>query len=306
MADPVSLKNFPLAAIVDGLLSYLQFVFSTPEIVPSEYRWNADDRKTKIRISAPFVVDDEKPFSCPFIVAERGGFAKDDRIIDNLKSSDANTLENPERVVIWNGSLNIICGGRSASETSSIANFLLINIDADRHGIIKNLKFIRNLKSMSIGPEIPIKKRDEIIRWQVTLVLSVSLQMGWKGALTDPDKFEQFSLKAIDTEKTSSGDAGIITKGIDTLVDNTKSFGFKTTDDPQLLEQEFEKGWYYIRFDEQLYKIVKIIDKHTLQLVMENQYREEVPWEAPETKDHVIYDLLWNSIHVIIQLPKEL
>ena len=42
------LINFPLALVTDGLISYLQHVFSSPEHTPSEYRWNANDRSSRI------------------------------------------------------------------------------------------------------------------------------------------------------------------------------------------------------------------------------------------------------------------
>jgi hypothetical protein len=303
MAYGATLRDFPLASVVDGLISYLQFVFANPDIVPDEYRWNEDDRRTRIRISGVFVVDDEKPFSAPFIVVERGGFGKDDRIIDNLKKSDPNTFENPESVSIWDGSINIIFGGRSSSEVSTLANFVMINIDCDRHGIIQTIRFIRNLRVVSIGPEMPTKKREEILRWSVNLSLFVSLQMGWKNNLIDPQKFEKFTLKHIAQKHTVDSEHGETTEGSDLLVDNTKTFGFETSDDPQLLEQEFNKGWYYIRFDTQLYKVVEIVDEHTLKLVTNSAADVEVPWEAPATAIDLTYQMLWNSIHVSIQLP---
>jgi hypothetical protein len=303
MAYGVSLKNFPLALIVDGLISYFQFVFSNSEIVPDEYRWDADDRRTRIRISGPMVIDDEKPFSCPCIIVERGGFQKNDTIIDNLKSADENTFENRESVEVWDGSLSVTCVCRSSSEASSIANFLLINITADRHEIIKNIGFVRNFRTMNVGPEIPVKKNAEIIRYNVAFLIMASIQMGYKSVLANADKFNKFSLTSVDIENKISGTAGSTTEGSDTLVDITKSFGFETTNSPQLLEREFNDGWYYIRFSEQLYKIKEIVDEHTVRLVTIDENDDEIPWIAEETNSDVAYDLLWNGIHVLVQLP---
>ena len=297
------IRNFPLSNVVDGCISYLQFLFANVDIVPDEYRWVEDDRATKIRISGVFVVDDEKPFSAPFIVVERGMFQKDDRIIDNLKKADANTFENKEGNTIWDGSINMIFGGRSSAEVSSLANFVATQIDADRKGIQGTLTFVRNIRSMTVGPEVPTKKRDEIIRWSVTLTLFVSLQMGWRNELIDPLKANHITLKHIAKQFMTEGTAGETTEGEDILVDNTKSFGFTTGDDPQLIQKEFEGGWYYVRFDTKLYKVTKIVDEHTLKLVNWDQYQAEIPWEAPETATNVSYQLLWNSIHLSIQVP---
>jgi hypothetical protein len=299
----VSLRNFPFAVVVDGLISYIQYVFSNPEIVPEDYRWNSDDRRAKIRISGPMVIDDEKPFSAPCIIVERGAFQKNDSIIDNLKSADENTFDNKESVEIWDGSLSVTCVCRSSSEASSIANFLIINITSDRHSIISNLKFVRNFKPMSVGPEIPVKKNSEIIRYNVSFSIMVSMQIGYKLKLTDADKFNKFSLTNVDIKNKINGTAGAITEGLDTLVDITKYFGFENSDDPQLSEYEFNNGWYYIRFSEQLYKVKEIVDHHTLKLVMVDENDNEVPWTSTETASDVEYDLLWNGIHLLVNLP---
>lgn len=298
----VNLTNFPLSAVVDGLISYLQSVFSNPEMVPDDYRWNRDDRITRIRISAPFVIDDEKPNSAPFIVVERGSFTKNEVSIDNLKNADPNTRESSEYTTVWDGSINIICGSRVGPEASSMANFLLINLDADRHGIIKALKFVRNLKSMNVGPEVPIQKKDEIVRYHVNISMFVSIQMGWKTVLANPtNKFNQFSLRTVDRKKWIASQTGQTTLGTNLLVDTSKDFGIYTTNEPQLLEQELQKGWYYVRFDTQLYKVASIINNNTLSLVND----DNTPWVAPVTATNVTYDLLWNSVHLFIQLPTE-
>ena len=300
----VSLINFPVAAIVDGLLSYLQHLFSNPEITPSDYRWDVNDRKSKIRIGGPFVIDNEKPMSAPFIVVERGGYQFDDRIIDNLKSGNANTQTNKNSVSILDGYINIICGSRVASEASSIANFISMMIQSDRHGIINKLNFLRNLKQFDIGPEIPVIKDSEVRRWEVTARFSTSLQLGWVTGESSVVLWKQAEIVNNNTIDKNSpfSSSGSITQGSDLLVDTTKDFGPYLTNNPQLLEQELEKGWYYIRFKDnpnfQLYNIITIIDNHTLQLTTHDANDDTVPWLASDTKTNVQYDLLWNQIHL--------
>ena len=123
---PALLLNFPASAVVDVLLSYVQWVFGNPDLIPDDYRWTVEDRDSKIRISAPFVIDNEKPMSAPFIVVERGGFVFANRVIDNLKGADANVMTNREKVDWMDGTMNVICGSGSAGEASSLSNFLFI------------------------------------------------------------------------------------------------------------------------------------------------------------------------------------
>jgi hypothetical protein len=301
---PASFVNFPVAAVIDSLLSYLQHLFSNPELTPSDYRWNVDGRKSKIRIGAPFVIDNDKPMSAPFIVVERGGLIADDRIIDNLKSGVPNLQNNKESVSIFDGYINIICGSRVGSEASTIANFISMMIQADRHGIINNVNFIRNLKQYDIGPEIPVIKDTEVRRWEVTSRFSVSLQLGWITGETETvlwKKAEIIEGNRVNEDNPFSS-SGSVEINKDLLVDTTKDFGPYLTNNPQLLDVELEKGWYYIRFKDntyhQLYNIVEIVDNHTLKLTTHDVNENTVPWISTETKTDVEYDLLWNSLHL--------
>lgn len=303
----VPLINFPIAAVVDVILSYLQFVFGNDEITPSEYLWTDDDRTSKIRISGPFVIDNEKPMSAPFVVVERGSFQFENKAIDNLKSSTANTFEEKTYVDWANGIVNIICGSGVASEASSLANFLAIMFQANRHGIIKNSHFIRNLNYIGIGPEIPVVKDTEVRRWEVTLTLSVSLQMGWMHVLREPTLWESAAIYSTKSPSEVYSSSGVVTQGSDTLVDATKSFGFLETDDPQLIQSEFNKGWYYIRFKDnaydQLYTIVEIVDNNTLRLQTHDTDNNPVAWSSSESASDVEYDLLWNHLNIHMELP---
>jgi len=304
---PAPLINFPLSLIVDGILSYIQWIFGNPDLTPAEYRWNVDDRKSLIRICGPFVIDNEKPMSAPFIVVERGGFAFANMTLDNLKSSDGNTFENQVFSDWMDGVINIIIGSGSAGEASSIANFLAIMFQADRHGLKKALKFVRNLNYLDVSPEVPVVKDTEIRRWEVTFRLNVSLQQGWIKKLTEAAKvtFNKMSLKQVSDFAFSA--QGIITEGSDLLVDPSKNFGFLTTNDPQFLEKEFERGWYYIKLRNNEYdsilKIVEIVDNHTLRLQFHDANDDPIPWSAPASITEASYDIYWNNIHLQIELP---
>jgi hypothetical protein len=305
---PVPLINFPLSAIVDGILSYLQFVFGKPEVTPAEYRWHSDDRQSLIRISGTFVIDNQKPMSAPFIVVERGSFQAPQVFIDNLKSGDPNSDNNYRYVQLFDGTINIIIGSGVAGEASSIANFIALNMQADRHGIMAETMFIRNMYILGVGPEVPVVKDSEVRRWEVTVTVFCSLQMSWLKADMQPlTVWTKAGIKAVDPDYTFSAH-GELTLGSDRLVDSTKDFGIYTTNDPQLLEQELTKGWYYIQFvlDQYqfTYTIDSIVDHHTLKLLSHDSHDDPIPFSAIASATNVSYKLLWNNVHIHANIPR--
>jgi len=302
---PVPLLNFPLQSIVDGLLSYLHYIFGNPEIVPPSYRWDKNDRASKIRISAPFVIDNEKPMSAPFIVVERGSFTFQNVAIDNLKNATPNTFENIRKDDVMNGYVNIICGAVVASEATNLANFLAINMQADRHGIAGNMPFVRNLRYNDIGPEIPVVKDTEVRRWEVTLSLFVSMQIGWMHVLREPEPWNKINLYGVNEGGEALSNKGVVSEGSDILTDATQNFGFDATDSPQLLEKELSEGYYYIQFigNTQLYPVAEIVNANALRLLTHDADHNPVPYSAPESSADVEYQLWWNCVHIRGEIP---
>jgi len=305
MATPAIAKDFPLSLIVDGLISYLQWAFNNPDIIPPEYRWESDERASRIRICAPFVIDNQKPMSAPFIVVERGGFAFANRTIDNLKSQSHTTGEDTERVDWADGVVNKTFGSGVASEASCLANIVAILLQSDRHGIMSTLRFVRNFKYSNVGPEVPVVKYAEVHRWEVTLQIEASLQFGWIHTQTDIEPWNKADI--INTDDGTFSEYGETTEGSDIFVDSTKNFGTSVDHDPQLLPTELSKGYYYIRFSDnpnaQLYTVKEIIDNHSLKLVTHDEDDAEAPWIAEETDDELGYYLLWNHVHVHVKIP---
>ena len=304
----VALYGFPAALIVDGILSYLHFSFGNPEIVPNEYRWHSDDRQSRIRISGPFVIDNEKPFSAPFIMIERGPLTFSNSTIDNVKKSDPNVFTNTERVDWMDGVLNIVCGaGPSASsEASNLANFIAILIQSNRKALMKELNFLRNLQYIDIGPEVPIMKDTEVRRWEVTLRFQVSLQMGWiERLIWDPEVVME-KAEFFNTEDYFDSDKGILSLGSDILYDPTADFGLNITNNPQLLTQELAKGWYYIQLKgkPQNYPVAEIIDEHRLRLMTRKvDDTGDEPYQSPTSETDVSYKLIWNTVHIHCRVP---
>lgn len=305
MATPAIAKDFPLSLIVDGIISYLQWAFNNPDIIPPEYRWESDDRASHIRISAPFVIDNQKPMSAPFIVVERAGFVFANRTIDNLRSQSHTDGERTEKVDWMDGGINITFGSGVASEASCLANIVAILLQSDRHGIMAALRFVRNLRYSSVGPEVPVVKHAEVHRWEVTLQIEVSLQFGWISSQTEIEPWNKADV--INTNDGTFSEHGATTEGSDIFEDLTKDFGITVDNDPQLLPAELSKKYYYIRFSDnpngQLYTIKEIVDNHHLRLVTHDADDVEVPWAAEETATDIDYDFLWNHVHVHVKIP---
>lgn len=301
----VSFTNFPLKAIVDGVISYTKFLFLNEEITPPSYRYSEDDRVSRLRIQGPFVIDNEKPMSVPFIVVERGTFAFANSMIDNLKSATPNTFEMKQKVDIMNGYIDVIVGSRSAGEASNIANFLAINYQADRHGIISKLKFVRNFNYVDVGPEVPVFKDAEVKRWEVTLRIMVSMQIGWATTLREPEPWNKVSIYAVNSDWGSTSNTGIIAQGLDTLIDANANFGLLETSDPRLIEKELQEGYYYIKFaeGEQFYPVADIVDPNTLKLLTHDTNGNPVPYSAPASAVDLEYELYWNCVHIRGDVP---
>lgn len=304
---PVPFINFPLKAIVDGIISYIQFLFTNEDITPASYRYSTNDRDSYIRIQGPFVIDNEKPMSAPFIVVERGTFAFSNSTIDNVKEATPNTFEYKEKVDWMDGYVNIIVGSRAAGEASNIANYLAITFQADRHGIIDKLKFVRNMNYVDVSPEIPVFKDAEVKRWEVTLRLMVSMQIGWATTIREPEPWNKVSIYAVNSNWGSSSNTGIVAEGLDTLIDANANFGFFEANDPRLIEKELQEGYYYINFADnaygQHYPIAEIVDPNTLKLLTHDANGNPVPYSAPASAVDLEYKLYWNCVHIRGDIP---
>lgn len=308
-----ALINFPLALVSDGLISYLQFVFSSDEHTPSSYRWNSNDRSSRIKISGPFVVESETPNSSPYITVERGGFGVNKKAIDDTKGADANTFDNEHGVMITDGTMIITVGSSVASEASSIANYIMVQLQSDRHGIMDKLGFVRNFNVSEVSPEEPVVKESEIKRWKVAITIQTSIQMGWIKREKE-DKWEKFSVKAKLVEDHYDSDSGIILSGEDTITDSNANFGYPADSSPSFIESEFDKGWYYLQFDgeDYVYNVVEIVDSNTLRLAKDaievdidgkkSLNKDGEPFSPKDSESCKKYRLFWNAVHLHVEI----
>lgn len=303
----VEIQNFPLALLTDGLLSFLQHRFSDPQITPPAWRWSSDDRESRLRISGAYATGNEKPGSAPAIIVERGTFTPFNRTIDNVERADANTFLNPKHIDWLNGTVNVICESIVASEASSMANYLAIEFQANRHGICSTLEFMKDLSYLDIGPEQPAKADVEPRRWQVVLRLKCAVYLGWVRRDTTTIPFNKASVvNTGDPDDWYESTTGETEVGLDRLYDANADFGTTDTNDPQFLSNDLSKNWYYITFDEgdnTIYTVTEIIDSNTLRLKRRDEYGNLVSYSAPATATGLGYKLKYNHVHFHIELP---
>ena len=304
MGDKV--LNFPLIAISDGIISYLQYVFGSADISPSEYRWNADDRQTRIFIGAPYTITRDKVSDYPSITVARGAFRFQNQFINNFESADANSFENPQYRDLIEGPLSIICEAGAGPEATGLAQFVAVLLQSNRHAVTGALGYVHKYTWVGISGEEPVKEEAEITRWQCVLTINMIVYQPWFKRESEPQPWNKMNIYTVKTPPEWESDYGQLSIGSPYIVDNSADFGFNTTDNPQLLQSEYEKGWYYVTFSEsspKKYKVVELVNKNTLKLTYVDENGDEQVL-SPTANSQVAYKLHWNSIHIDIELPK--
>ena len=300
---PAILNKCPLTAFSDGITSFIQYVFKTPEITPAEYRWSQDEKQTKMFISGPFTVTREKVGSLPTITVIRGPFNYENRTINNFKEANPNVFDEDKYIELLSGPLSIICEAGTGDEATSLAYFLQMELQANRLLMKKQMTFLHRLLWSGISQEQPVKEEAEIVRWQVTISLQATIYVGWLNKISGLDRFNKISVKNADSQWTST--YGETTSGSDLFVDNSADFGIVSTNSPQLLQAELLKKWYYISFDgSKMYKVEEIINSKTLKLSDVDADGNSIPYNPTDTANNLNYQLYWNTIHLAIELPR--
>jgi len=304
----VLVNECPIVLVVDGIISFIQYLFSNPEITPGEFRWNSDDRNTRIFIGAPFTITRDKVGSLPSVTISRGPFMYENRVIDNLKSADPNTFENPEYRDILRGVITIVCEAGAASEVAGLASFIAIELQGNRKPVSANLTFIHRLMWSGISQETPVSEKAEPDRWQCSITFDVSLYVGWiTREVGDMTKFNKMGIRGVNDPATWDSIYGQTTIGSPNLVDPSANFGFTPSSIPQLLQGEYTKKWYFILFGDgaKPYRVEEIIDNKTLRLSTLDSDGNYAAFSPTATSANVSYKLYWNVVHIAIELPKK-
>ena len=295
----VTLNQSSLTRLSDGIISFIQYLFSKAELTPGDYRWNADERATKIFISGPFTFSRTKVGSMPTVTVIRGPFTYENRTIDNYKGADANVFTNQERLEILSGPLTIVCECGAGDECSSLAQYILLELQANRTKMKEHMTFLHRLLWTGITPEQPVKEEAEIVRWQCSITLQASIYTGWINREVGLTRFNSAVIKNGENQYDSI--YGSTTQGSDLFVDMSANFGLLVTNKPQFLQSELEKKWYYVSFDgAKMYTVEEIVDSKTLRLSYDN-----VPYSAPETQTYIKYSIYWNTVHLGVELIKK-
>jgi hypothetical protein len=309
------LEKLPLTLTVDAIISFLRYVFSNENLAPANYRFVEDiertegTRKTEIKISAQMPINDEKNISTPNVVVVRGAYQKNTSINENLANGSENTFSTMKQLLVYDGIITIMVNSNHASEATNLATFITLMIEANKRSIIEATKFIRFLDGRSISEEMPSEPAPNVTRWTVVINFFTSIYLAvWYREIEGENLFEKVSVRSISERRSASGTAGSITATKNTMTDLTKSFGFTDDSDPKFNKKEFDKKWYYLKFEKDVYYyiITKIADddKHTLELSMVGENGQLVDFEASESLKNLNYEILWNSNHIYVNVPK--
>lgn len=300
------LANLPSTDIVRVLIDFTQWLFSKSQFFPDGYKWDPDEKRSLIRISKPFSIDDEKPLSRPYIIISRSATQLHNRVFDNLAKADPNDFSNPERVDLMSMNVIITAGAGTADEAANLSAFVLHAIHANRHLIKSKIPYIHELKQVAINPEQPRQNQTSstVHVWEATSVLSTVLKIGW---------FEKESDDAIiwdSMEIVNQGDilkespTGQVFKNSNILKDEESSFGFdEEVNDVVFTEEGIEKGYYFISIDGQPYLVKEVVNENMIRLVVSNAKGQPVDFVFEEEKKEVKYKVHWNKPYVRMVVP---
>lgn len=299
MADStgVELLNFPLVNIVNALVDFFRYTFTTPGMTPAQWRYDPDMNKSKVIIRGGFGGKDLKVGGAPEIVVARGSFGFSNQLLDNLESADANVFSNMVKRDWLVGSVDVICNTRSQNESDCLASFLAILLQSNRHQIRKQLPFLKDLKYAAIGPSTPGEEDVEQRRWLTTLRLNVELNTNWTTIETQVVTWNQLEMYTVQDGNAYESNTGSVAIASNTLVDVNADFGLVNTSGMQFNSAELAQGWYYVFLDGNTtkYKVVDVVDNHTLHIVYEdNRVDHDIDLtEAFAGK----YKIVWNNVH---------
>lgn len=303
---PAILSNAPIATVVDSIVVYLQQTFSDPKKVPKEYLWDDNPSRSSISISSSFPENDDTPERVPSITVDRSALSFPRIAVNDEKSVSANTFETEEKVVTCDGGLNVTITCGSASEASSMANFLAIMFISDAPAIKTVVSFIRRFRPVGVSAEMPVKRSAEVERWQVVLSIEVGIQIGWFRDYEEaPEKWKRMELVAVSKVHAFESAYGSVFAGSSSLKDFEAKFGFENDSNPKLIESELNGGWYHVIFEgsPQRYKVVSLKSENEIQLQAVDSDNNPVPFNPLVNGINKKYKIVWNDIHLAVNIP---
>lgn len=298
---PAILNKCSLTQLSDGILSFIQYLFKTPEITPHDFRWNPTETETKIFIAGPFTVSRQKIGQLPSVIVSRTPFQAENRVIDHAQSADENVMTNPVSQDVLDGSLNVICECGASDEAEALASFIFLEIQANRKQIVNNMPFAHRLLCQSISASVPVKEAAEIERWQCSFSISASIYMGWIKTEKDGEPWTKAAI--FNTQDYWESNYGTFVAGSDIISDASADFGTANTNKPKLNQQELSQKWYYVLCQDQKLTVEEILDNKRLRLSVVDADGNVVPYQAPASAT-TPYKLVWNHVRLYTEIKK--
>jgi len=302
-----SLGNAPTTDIVKQVISFLQWLFSKSALAPPEYKWDADDKRSLIRISKSFSTDDSKSLSRPSIVVTKGAAVPQNRVLDNLVSANKNVFDEPVRADLVNMNLMITVNAGAADEASNLLAFAVHNIHMHRHKFSEKIDYIHEIRQVQLNPEQPVANQvdSEIHVWEATGVISAVLIIGWYEAV-DPAEilWETMEIRGTGVVVYES-ETGQVFKNSSILKDTNALFG--STDDsiPQLTTENVDKGFYFIVIEGQPYMLKNVVNNNMLRLAISNEKGDMIDFAFDEERNDVSYKIHWNKPYIRMVVPNK-
>ena len=303
--------HYPIAGVVGFLCGFLQeIIFSNPDIAPTVWRYekSSTGRTSKIRISAPFVIDNAKALSQPYVIVERGEFSFNNRVINDSRTAEANTTDEEERVLLPTGVVLMTCGSRSAQEASSLANFITLVINAGKNSIYTGSQFIRLIRTLTIGPEVPVWKGHEVQRYETTIAFEVGLHFAFRLTTIEAEKMNKFSVEGVRLPYELNGTKGEFTQGSGVFTDTTVKFGEDVLFEPGALSEKmyqvgFPGGNPRVYIDSINYEPGESYGYSLNLVTVDETGKVFTPYAAPADAENLEYVIKWNEFKLFFNYP---
>jgi hypothetical protein len=249
------------------IIDFLRYVFL--RIAPDQFRWDPDEKKTKIVIGAHEVFGLENAGAILKVAVVRSPYSMEHRTINQARPT-ANTFGQKAFSDLMDGTISVVVEAGTSEECTGLATFCGLVINANRHIIIKEAKIFHGLKLRNITEERTVDMQAKPVRIQCAAVLEAPMNISW---ITDKKPgflFGEMLMAHMDEPVFKSHCS--VTQASKILLDSNARFGYFNTDRPQFNEKDLLAGWYTVRFiasgEERKIKSVIAADKLELDSVM--------------------------------------
>lgn len=279
------LEDMNTVKSIKVIIDFLQFVFKN--VVPDQFRWDPDEKRTKIVIGAHEVFGLENAGAILKIAVVRSGFSMEHRTINQARPAP-NTYGQKSFADLMDGTISVVVEAGTSEEATGLATFCGLVINANRAVIIKEAKVFHGLKLRTVSEERTVDMQSKPTRIQCAAILDAPLNVSWMTDKKTGYIFGEMNMQHMDTEIVFLSHCSI-TAGSKILLDSNANFGYFNTNRPQFTEKDLLEGWYTVRFkvSGEEYKIKSVVALDRLELVS----------EMKKTETDLEYDIIYNSMY---------